>query len=143
MTHGTIAGILIPDLILERTNAWKSLYEPSRKKLSGSFEFIKENLNVVAQYRDWLTPGERKRIEMLAPDEGIILREGLKKIAVYKDKQNNIHTNSAFCPHLGACVRWNSGEKSWDCPCHGSRFNGCGKLMNGPANTDLYLTKKK
>ena len=143
MTHGTIAGILIPDLILGKVNPWKSLYEPSRKTLSATPKFIHETLNMVAQYGDWFTPGELKKVNMLSPDEGIILREGLKKIAVYKDKQNNVHTNSAFCPHLGGCVRWNPGEKSWDCPCHGSRFSGCGKVMNGPANSDLYPSKQE
>ncbi len=138
ITHGTIAGILIPDLILGKANPWKSLYEPSRKTLSATSKFIHETLNVVRQYGDWFTPGEIKKMDMLPPDEGIILREGLKKIAIYKDKQNNIHANSAFCPHLGGCVRWNPSEKSWDCPCHGSRFNGCGKIMNGPAISDLY-----
>lgn len=138
MTSGTIAGSLIPDLILGRINPWKSLYETSRITLSASSEFINETLNVVCQYGDWFTPGEIKEMDRLAPDEGIILRNSLKKIAVYKDKQNNIHTNSAFCPHLGGCVRWNPGEKSWDCPCHGSRFNGCGNVITGPAIRDLY-----
>lgn len=142
MTHGTIAGMLIPDLILGKANPWKSLYEPSRKTLAAAPEFIYEALNMVAQYRDWFTPGEREKIEMLLPDEGIILREGLKKIAIFKDKQNNVHVNSAFCPHLGGCVRWNPGEKSWDCPCHGSRFNGCGKVITGPAISDLYPFKQ-
>lgn len=143
LTHGTIAGILIPDLILGKNNLWTSLYDPSRKTLSAAGEFLHENLNVLQQYADWFTPGEIKKIEMLSPDEGVILREGIKKIAVYKDKQNNIHVNSAFCPHLGGCVRWNPGEKSWDCPCHGSRFNGFGTVMNGPAVSDLYPCKQK
>jgi Rieske Fe-S protein len=90
-----------------------------------------------AQYRDWFTPGEIKEIESLAPDEGKILRKGVKKFAIYRDKENNVHINSAFCPHLGGCVRWNNGEKSWDCPCHGSRFDGCGNVMNGPAISNL------
>lgn len=143
ITHGTIAGILIPDLILGKVNPWKSLYEPSRKTLSAASKFIHETFNAVSQYRDWFTPGEIKKMNQLSLDEGIILREGLKKIAVYKDKQNNLHVNSAFCPHLGGCVRWNPGEKSWDCPCHGSRFNGSGSVMNGPANSDLYPFKQE
>lgn len=138
ITYGTIAGMLIPDLILGKTNEWKTLYEPSRKTLATAFQYVQENLNVARQYGDWLTVGEMKEIGALFPDEGMILRKGLKKIAVYKDKQNNIHVNSAFCPHLGGCVRWNSGEKSWDCPCHGSRFNGSGKFLNGPAISNLY-----
>jgi glycine/D-amino acid oxidase-like deaminating enzyme/nitrite reductase/ring-hydroxylating ferredoxin subunit len=138
ITHGTIAGILIPDLILQKSNPWKNLYEPSRKTFYTAPKFIHENFNVAKQYGDWFTPGEIKKMDNLLPDEGIIFRKGLKKIAVYKDKQNKIHVNSAFCPHLGGCVRWNSGEKSWDCPCHGSRFEGSGKIINGPAISNLY-----
>ncbi len=143
MTHGTIAGILLPDLILEKNNPWKSLYEPTRKTFSAASKFIKGTLNVSLQYGDWFTPGEIKKIDVLSPNEGIILREGLKKLAVYKDNQNSIHINSAFCPHLGGCVRWNHSEKSWDCPCHGSRFEGCGKVMNGPAIDNLYPCPKE
>lgn len=142
MTHGTIAGILLPDLILGKANPWQSLYEPSRKTLSAASEFIQETLNMAIQYEDWFTPGELKEFDSLAPDEGMILREGLKKIAVYKDKEGTLHANSAVCPHLGGCVRWNPGEKSWDCPCHGSRFNGCGKIITGPANSDLHPYEK-
>lgn len=141
ITYGTIAGILIPDLISEKHNPWKSLYEPSRKTLSMALKFVHENFNVARQYADWLSPGEIKKITLLDTDEGAILREGLKKIAVYKDNQNNIHISSAFCPHLGGCVRWNSEEKSWDCPCHGSRFSGCGNVLNGPAISGLCPCK--
>lgn len=137
VTHGTIAGILIPDLILDKKNSWEKLYDPSRKTFSAISKFIKENSNVAVQYADWLTPGNIKEIENLAMGEGTILRKGLKKLAIYKDEENKIHVNSAFCPHLGGCVHWNSCEKSWDCPCHGSRFDGCGKVINGPAIDDL------
>lgn len=137
ITHGTIAGILLPDLILAKDNPWKSIYEPSRKTIAAASEYMHENLNALLQLKDWLTPGEMTKVDELAPDEGIILREGIKKIAVYKDKKNKIHINSAFCPHLGGCLRWNHCEKSWDCPLHGSRFDGCGQVLNGPANKNL------
>lgn len=142
LTHGTIAGILIPDLILGKDNPWKSLYEPSRKTLTAASEYIHENLNSFVQLRDWLTPGEQIKVDALAPDEGLILREGIKKIAVYKDNKNEIHIHSAYCPHLGGCLRWNHGEKSWDCPLHGSRFDGCGQVLNGPAINGLYKPKE-
>lgn len=137
LTHGTIAGMLLPDLILGKVNHWEKLYHPSRKTLAALPKFAHENLNTTWQYRDWLTPGEASQIDLLPPNEGVILREGLKKIAVFRDSTNNVHVCSAFCPHLGGLVRWNSGEKSWDCPCHGSRFDGCGKVLNGPAINDL------
>lgn len=137
MTHGTIAGLLLPDLILGAKNPWESLYDPSRKTIAAVSEFMEENLNVLMQYKDWLTPGDVQTITNLEVDEGVILRRGLKKIAVFKDKEGKLFFNSAFCPHLGGCVRWNSGEKSWDCPCHGSRFDAKGKVIVGPAVSDL------
>lgn len=137
ITHGTIAGILLPDLILGKDNPWEELYKPSRKTLASVPKFIEENSNVFWQYRDWLTSGELEEIDALLPEKGIILRKGMQKIAVYKDKANKVHIHSAICPHLMGCVRWNEGEKSWDCPCHGSRFDGCGQVINGPASANL------
>lgn len=137
ITHGTIAGILIPDLINGKDNEWKDLYSPSRKTIKAATEFVKENLNTLLQYRDWLTPGQIKQIKDLPVDTGMILRQGVHKIAIYKDKEQKIHAHSAVCPHLGACLRWNNGEKSWDCPAHGSRFDSCGHVICGPAGKDL------
>lgn len=137
ITHGTIAGILIPDLILGKTNPWTKLYEPSRKTLKCISTYVEENLNTLIQYEDWLTPGDKKQIEEMLPDTGIIIRNGLKKLAVFKDNSSQVHICSAVCPHLGACVRWNPAEKSWDCPAHGSRFEANGKVITGPANSDL------
>ena len=137
ITHGTIAGILLPDLILGKANAWQKLYDPSRKSLSTLGIYLEENSNTALQYLDWLTPGEKKQVEDMKNEEGILIREGVHKIAVYKDSSGTIHFHSAFCPHLGACVQWNNAEKSWDCPAHGSRFDGCGKTLNGPAFSNL------
>lgn len=138
MTHGTIAGMLIPDLILGQENPWTELYNPARKTFKAAPEFFSELLNTAHQYLDWFTPGERETIKDLPAGEGVIIRKGIKKLAVYKDLAKRLHIHSAFCPHLGGCVRWNCGEKSWDCPCHGSRFNGEGQAITGPANASLY-----
>lgn len=137
ITHGTIAGMLIPDLILERTNPWKDLYDPARKSLLCTKTYAEENLNTLLQYKDWFTEGEKTKVDDLALNNGIILRDGVKKLAVYKDAEGVIHVSSAVCPHLEGCVRWNSCEKSWDCPCHGSRFDAYGKVICGPANENL------
>jgi glycine/D-amino acid oxidase-like deaminating enzyme/nitrite reductase/ring-hydroxylating ferredoxin subunit len=137
MTHGTIAGMLITDLIMGRPNPWKDLYEPSRKTLKAAKKFAKENLNVAAQYMDWVTPGEGTEVEDMPLDSGVVLREGLKKVAVYRDSRGTLHQMSAVCPHLGCIVQWNPADKTWDCPCHGSRFNKTGGVINGPANVDL------
>jgi glycine/D-amino acid oxidase-like deaminating enzyme/nitrite reductase/ring-hydroxylating ferredoxin subunit len=138
MTHGTIAGMLLPDLILGKDNPWTELYDPARKTLKATPEYLKQLANTADQYLDWLSPGDKETIKKLPAGEGIIIRRGVKKLAVYKDLANQLHINSAFCPHLGGCVRWNDSEKSWDCPCHGSRFNGEGQAITGPTNHSLY-----
>jgi glycine/D-amino acid oxidase-like deaminating enzyme/nitrite reductase/ring-hydroxylating ferredoxin subunit len=133
MTHGTIAGRLITDLILGRPNEWERLYDPSRKPLKSTGEYARENLNVVKQYTDLITPGEVGSESEITPGRGAIVRHGLKKFAVYRDERGALHRASAVCPHLGCIVHWNSLEGSWDCPCHGSRFGTDGSVLNGPA----------
>jgi Rieske Fe-S protein len=137
MTHGTIAGMLLTDLILGRPNAWEKLYSPSRVTPKAVTTYVQENVDVAIQYKDWVTPGEVKSVDEIAPDTGAVMRSGLKKLAVYKDADGTVHTCSATCPHMGCIVSWNGGERSWDCPCHGSRFDPQGKVVNGPANSDL------
>ena len=143
MTHGTIAGMLLTDLILGRKNPWTNLYDPSRKKLKATPQFLKENLNVAAQYADWATKGNVEDIDSIAPGTGAVIRRGTKKIAVFKDDQGNIHQRSAVCTHLYCIVDWNSAERTWDCPCHGSRFDPYGTVVNGPAITPLPEVEEK
>lgn len=142
MTHGTIAGILITDLIMGRKNPWETLYDPARKTLRALPEFASEVLNVAAQYVDLATPGDVDSTDEIKPGEGAVLRRGLKKIAVYRDDEGGIYERSAACVHLGCIVNWNSKEKSWDCPCHGSRYDAYGKVFEGPANRDLEPVPK-
>jgi Rieske Fe-S protein len=137
ITHGTIAGILLTDLIVGRENEWATLYEPTRKTLRAAARFAKENLNVAAQYAELMTGGEVESVEQIARGSGAVIRRGLRKIAVYRDEQGNLQERSAICSHLGCVVRWNATEKSWDCPCHGSRFDRSGIVLNGPAIHNL------
>ncbi len=138
MTHGAIAGMLLTDLILGRANGWESLYDPGRVKLRSATDFVKENINVAAQYaKGYLGPGEVPEEQQIPAGEGAVLRRGLKKVAVFRDERDVLLERSAVCPHLGCIVAWNAAEKTWDCPCHGSRFDRWGKVINGPANTDL------
>lgn len=137
MTHGTIAGILLTDLIVGRVNPWTTLYDPSRKTLRALDRFVKEGLNLAKQYGDWLTGGDVDSPSQIKPGEGAIIRRGLMKIAVYRDEQGALHERSAICTHLGGIVHWNNAEKTWDCPCHGSRFDRLGGVLGGPANRDL------
>ncbi|MEA2203937.1 MAG: hypothetical protein QOE77_713 [Blastocatellia bacterium] len=137
MTHGTIAGILITDLIMERENPWAKLYDPSRVTLGALKEFAKENINVAGQYADLVTPGEIDSVKEIEKGSGAIIRRGLSKIAAYRDDAGELHEVSAVCRHLGCIVDWNSFEKTWDCPCHGSRYDAMGQVIMGPANSDL------
>jgi glycine/D-amino acid oxidase-like deaminating enzyme/nitrite reductase/ring-hydroxylating ferredoxin subunit len=137
MTHGTIAGLLISDLIRGKENPWEAVYDPSRITLQTAPDFIEENLNVAKQFGDYLTKGDIERVEQLSAGDGAILKEGLKPVAAYRNEAGVLFVSSAVCPHLKCIVHWNSEERSFDCPCHGSRFTGEGKVINGPANRDL------
>lgn len=137
MTHGTIASILLSDLILGRQNPWAKLYDPSRKMMRAIGDYLKENLNTALQYSDWLRSGDVSSVAQIPPGSGAVVRDGLNKLAVYRDENGEIHEMSATCPHLGCIVHWNQGEMTWDCPCHGSRFDPEGKVLNGPANCNL------
>jgi glycine/D-amino acid oxidase-like deaminating enzyme/nitrite reductase/ring-hydroxylating ferredoxin subunit len=137
MTHGTLAGILLTDLILGRDNPWATLYEPSRKTLRAVPAFLRENLNVAARYAEWATPGEVATVDEIPRSAGAVLRRGLAKVAAYRDGAGDLHEFSAACPHLGCIVTWNPTAETWDCPCHGSRFDRLGEVLNGPANRGL------
>jgi glycine/D-amino acid oxidase-like deaminating enzyme/nitrite reductase/ring-hydroxylating ferredoxin subunit len=137
MTHGTIAGILLTDLVMGRSNPWERLYDPSRLRPRALGTFLEEAANMAAQYTDWLTPGEVGSPDEIPPDSGAVVRHGITKVAVYRDEHGALHERSAVCPHLGCIVDWNQVERTWDCPCHGSRFDRFGRTLNGPAITDL------
>jgi glycine/D-amino acid oxidase-like deaminating enzyme/nitrite reductase/ring-hydroxylating ferredoxin subunit len=139
MTHGTIAGILLTDLIQGRENPWESLYDPGRVRVSTSSvkEFVQENLNVAAQYADWVLPEETGSAAEIPAGTGAVVQRGLGRVAVFRDDDGTLHERSAVCTHLGCIVRWNSEERSWDCPCHGSRFAPTGEVLNGPAPSPL------
>ncbi len=137
MTHGTIAGILLTDLILGRPNPWQTLYDPSRKSVRSAAEYVKENVNVAKQYLDYVSPGEVGSVDEIRPGHGALVRQGLTKLAVYRDEHGALHALSAVCTHLGCIVHWNSLEGTWDCPCHGSRFGTDGRVLNGPAVVGL------
>jgi glycine/D-amino acid oxidase-like deaminating enzyme/nitrite reductase/ring-hydroxylating ferredoxin subunit len=143
MTHGTIAGMLLTDLILGRENEWAEIYNPSRFRVAAAKEFLKENIDVVRELIDYLTPGEIKEAENIAPGNGGVIREGARKIALYRDEKGALQAFSAVCPHKGCIVSWNSLEKSFDCPCHGSRFTAEGKVVNGPSIADLKETSSR
>ena len=137
MTHGTIAGMLLTDLIAARDNPWTRLYDPARKPVRAVKEFARENVNVAAQYVDLVTPGDVTDASLVAPGQAAVIRRGATKVAVYRSPDGQLHERSAICTHLGCVVQWNSVEATWDCPCHGSRFGTDGRVVNGPAVSPL------
>jgi Rieske Fe-S protein len=138
LTHGTIAGMLLTDLILGRDNPWADLYDPGRKRAGAAGEFARENLNVAGQYADWLADADADSPARIPAGSGAVLSSGLLgKVAVYRDEGGATHACSAVCRHLGCIVHWNDAEKTWDCPCHGSRFDSFGRVVNAPANSNL------
>ena len=137
MTHGTIAGLLLTDLILGRENQYSELYDPSRKSVRALPEFAREGAASQVGYAGWVTRGDVSSVDQIPPGEGAVLRRGLAKVAVYRSESGVCFERSAVCPHLGCIVEWNSTEKTWDCPCHGSRFANDGHVVNGPAKGDL------
>ncbi|MCA1659889.1 MAG: Rieske 2Fe-2S domain-containing protein, partial [Verrucomicrobiaceae bacterium] len=137
MTHGVIAGMLIPELIRRGDHAWAKLYDPGRITARTALDFAKENINVAKQYVDYFTGGDAESADYLKPGEGAVIRRGLKKVAVYRDEAGEFHEMTAICPHLKCIVHWNRTETTWDCPCHGSRFDALGKVLNGPSVADL------
>jgi nitrite reductase/ring-hydroxylating ferredoxin subunit len=137
ITHGAIAGMLIADLIEGRPNPWETVFAPNRVTSATIGTYIDENLNAVAQLRDYVRPGAVADADHLALGAGGLLRRGARMIAAYRDHAGQLHEHSAICPHIGCIVHWNSLEGCWDCPCHGSQFSGEGKVLNGPARADL------
>ncbi len=143
MTHGTIAGMILTDLIQGKENTWSKLYDPSRKPVWGMAwkDYVRENANVAKEYvKDWLGPSDVASLEEISKNSGAVMRDGLSKTAVFRDQQGNLHKHSAVCPHLGCIVHWNGAENTWDCSCHGSRFDPLGQVICGPANQPLAET---
>jgi glycine/D-amino acid oxidase-like deaminating enzyme/nitrite reductase/ring-hydroxylating ferredoxin subunit len=137
MTHGAMAGLLITDLIMNGQSKWAETFEPSRKTLRAITNFARENLTAVKNFAEYVAPGEISSYDDLGRGKGAIVREGLRKVAAYRDQNGKLHKCSAVCTHIGCHVHWNSLERCWDCPCHGSQFDIDGTALNAPAVTAL------
>ncbi|GMV25910.1 MAG: FAD-dependent oxidoreductase [Phycisphaerae bacterium] len=142
LTHGTLGAIIVADLIQGKHNLWADIYDPARKATAAVRQFVRENLAAAAQLKDYLLPGDVSSIDRIAPDEGAVIRRGLHRVAVYRAPDGQVHECSAVCPHLKCVVHWNSLEKTWNCPCHGSRFDPHGKVLMGPAVDPLGSSER-
>jgi Rieske Fe-S protein len=137
MTHCSFAGLLISDLINKKENKWEKLYSPLRftvKESDAAVQLLKDDL--VNVLKKWFYKGSVELATLKSGEAAIVKLDGLK-CGAYKDDSGKLYLVSAECTHLKCMVLWNNDEKSWDCPCHGSRFTYEGKVMNGPANRDL------
>jgi glycine/D-amino acid oxidase-like deaminating enzyme/nitrite reductase/ring-hydroxylating ferredoxin subunit len=143
MTHGTIAGLLISDLINGRENPWEKIYRPNRTNfLKSGKTFLGEFFRGLVQYLKLSSKDVKDRhLSNIPPGDAIIIKLDDEKYGAYRDQEGQLHLVSATCTHLGCTVRWNRDEKSWDCPCHGSRFAYDGKVLNGPAKENLLYYK--
>jgi glycine/D-amino acid oxidase-like deaminating enzyme/nitrite reductase/ring-hydroxylating ferredoxin subunit len=137
LTGGTLAGMIIRDLMLDRPNPYAGVFDPSRKPVTAVTEFVKEQVDVAVQYTDWVTPGEVDNVDAVKRNSGAIVRRGPRKFAVSRSAQGKLTCLSAVCTHLGCIVGWNPGATTWDCPCHGSRFRPDGSVIHGPASRPL------
>ncbi|RXT50441.1 2Fe-2S ferredoxin [Bosea sp. Tri-44] len=137
ITHGVVASLIIPDLIERKECPYAAVYEPARKPLKAAATFLSENATVVTNLAEYLAPGELSSVDELQPGQGAIIRDGLDKIAAYRAEDGTLHQCSAVCTHLGCHLQWNSLERCWDCPCHGSHFAPDGSVLNGPAIAPL------
>ena len=144
LVYGTLAGIIIGDLILEKDNPFINTYQSNRFKPAASFGFLtKENTNVFVQYLKDYPSREKKNYADIKAGEGRVVEINREKWAVSRDDKNQLHIVSAVCTHMKCIVNWNDAEKTWDCPCHGSRFNQEGKVIEGPAKSNLENKNKK
>lgn len=133
MTNSTVASILLRDLILRGSSACSDLYDPSRKTIAASAkEFIVQNTNLAGQLLDGKLSKLPKDIDIL-PGEARVVEMDNKRTGAYKDEDGNLHLVNTTCTHMGCELNWNNGERSWDCPCHGSRFSVDGDILEGPA----------
>jgi glycine/D-amino acid oxidase-like deaminating enzyme/nitrite reductase/ring-hydroxylating ferredoxin subunit len=133
LTHGVVGSLLLSRLITGEACPWADFYDPARVAMSGARNFIAENVTAVKNFAEYIAPGELKSVDELKPGQGAIIREGFRKVAAFRDDDGKVHRVSAACTHAGCHLHWNSWERCWDCPCHGSHFAVDGTALNAPA----------
>lgn len=133
ITKGTIAAKIMTDAITNEDNRYAELFSPSRSHLKGAANIVKDNLDVAKHLIQGKFAMVSKLPEELTNDEGAIVRVNGDKAGCYRDTEGTLHIVDSTCTHMGCEVEWNSGERTWDCPCHASRFSITGEVLEGPA----------
>jgi glycine/D-amino acid oxidase-like deaminating enzyme/nitrite reductase/ring-hydroxylating ferredoxin subunit len=141
MTNGTMAAMLLSQEILGEKTALAKIYDSKRMPTHGAMEYVRENVDFPKHLvTDRLKPADGDRFREVPAGEGKIIRMGKEKLAVFRDNDGSCHALSPVCTHMGCHVKWNNAESSWDCPCHGSRFDArTGEVLNGPATVALEV----
>jgi glycine/D-amino acid oxidase-like deaminating enzyme/nitrite reductase/ring-hydroxylating ferredoxin subunit len=137
MTHGVAGAIINADLITLGKSEWAHVYAPDRKPISAIGNYLRENATALKNLAEYITPGEIASLDELKPGQGAILRQGLGKLAAYRNQSGEVQLHSASCTHIGCQLHFNSFEHTWDCPCHGSIFDVDGQPLNAPAVSPL------
>jgi glycine/D-amino acid oxidase-like deaminating enzyme/nitrite reductase/ring-hydroxylating ferredoxin subunit len=138
ISNGTAAAMIIADLVAGQENAWLPVFDATRvKPIAGAKEFAKENLSVAAHLVGGYLSRKPKDYDALAPGDAAIMKVDGEDVAAFKDEAGKVHAVSAVCTHMGCLVGWNATDRTWDCPCHGSRFELSGQVIHGPATRPL------
>jgi len=139
MTNGTAAGLLLADLVRGRDNPWTDVYDPTRFEFGASkSDLVEHNKHAMKHlFEGYVESHPGLDLSGLDRGEALVADERDDPVAAYRDGDGQVHAVSAVCPHMGCLVTWNDGEESWDCPCHGSRFDVDGSVLDTPAIDDL------
>lgn len=143
MIYSQVAAITLRDIIVNKDEKYINIFNPNRiKPIAGFANFVKENADVAKQLiSKWFSHEKINEVAALAAGEGRVVKFEGHTIALYKDEESNLHAVNPVCTHMKCSVAWNSAEKSWDCPCHGARYNIDGKVLTGPADKDLEIVE--
>ena len=138
ITFGTISAMMARHWATGTKNPWTELFAADRKMVRAPWDYLKENKDYPYYFvKARLQRAEADSVRELRRGAGIIVKSKSGKLAAYRDSKGTMHKRSAVCPHMGCIVRWNQAEKTWDCPCHGSRFKATGEVIAGPAESGL------
>ncbi|KAA9034544.1 FAD-dependent oxidoreductase [Ginsengibacter hankyongi] len=145
ITYSHVAARVLTDILVKGSSEYEKLFSPARVKPMAGFEdFIKESADVVAKLIGGLFPSPKmEELADMAHGEAKVVKYQGQSIALFKDEGGKVHAVNPACTHIDCQVSWNNAERSWDCPCHGSRFNGDGKMLTAPARKDLEKIELK
>jgi glycine/D-amino acid oxidase-like deaminating enzyme/nitrite reductase/ring-hydroxylating ferredoxin subunit len=139
MTFGTLGGLMAADAVLGRPNPWRELFDVGRTRIgAGLWDYLAENKDYPYYLvRDRFAGAEGRSLRAVRRGHGAVLELEGQQVAAYRAPDGTVSMRSAICTHLGCVVHWNDAERTWDCPCHGSRFDTAGQVIGGPAGSPL------